>query len=110
MRIDTRESDLTILGNIGAMESSMEIKDAAEDLLFRTKAEALNINIADSCTISSTLIGFLLKIALVDRIRVSVNVGNESLFRLMEDLELTNVLNVKINSDVQQDLLSRGTL
>jgi hypothetical protein len=44
---------------------------------------------------TSTVIGFLMKLVNVDQVRVSLVVGDQRLFQLLEDLSLVQTFNVR---------------
>lgn len=94
MQIEVSGShELTIRGNIKSIDDSNRIKDTLGTL---RKGEAgILIKIPDSFSMTSTVIGFLMKLVHVDQVRVSLVVGDPRLFQLLEDLSLVQTFNVR---------------
>jgi len=93
MHIETTgPSELTIRGNIKSIEDSTRIKDA----LGAIAGEAgIQIRIPESFSLTSTVIGFLMKLVNVDKVRVTLLVGDHRLYQLLEDLSLVQPFNVR---------------
>jgi hypothetical protein len=94
MQIETSGSnELTISGNIKSIDDGKEIKDAVNTLI-SGGATTLNLKIQESFSMTSTVIGFLMKLVNIDQIRVSLVVGDQRLYQLLEDLCLIQAFNV----------------
>jgi hypothetical protein len=95
MQIETSGSnELTIRGNIKSIDDGKEIKDAVNALI-SGGATALNLKIQESFSMTSTVIGFLMKLVNIDQVRVSLVVGDQRLYHLLEDLCLIQAFNVR---------------
>ena len=55
----------------------------------------ITLKLIDSISVSSSVLGYLTKLALKDGIDISLQVGNEQLIDLLDDLNLLKVLKVK---------------
>lgn len=90
----TGVSEITILGNIQSIEDYQEIKDSVRKLTDKGQT-SITIKIPDSLSMPSSVIGFLLKLVHVDNIAISIFVGDDRLFNLLDILNLITVLKVK---------------
>lgn len=90
----TGTNELTIRGNIKSIEDSTRIKEALAAL---KKGEAgIQLKVPESFSMTSTVIGFLMKLVNVDRVRVALAVGDQRLYQLMEELSLLDTFNVSL--------------
>jgi len=88
-------NELTVVGNIKTIEDSLEIKKAIEGLLQRG-AKNIVMKIQDSFSMTSTVIGHLMKLVNIDKIPVSVQLGDQRLYQLLEDLSLVQTFNARL--------------
>ena len=88
-------NELTVVGNIKTIEDSLEIKKAIEGLLQRG-AKNIVMKIQDSFSMTSTVIGHLMKLVNIDKIPVYVQLGDQRLYQLLEDLSLLQTFNVRL--------------
>ncbi len=97
MKIDiiknTSENILNVEGIIKSSENTQSFINAIDSTLRDNKN--LTINIKDSFSVTSTVIGFLLQKVNVDKINLTINVGNDRLYELFDMLELISILNIK---------------
>jgi hypothetical protein len=97
MQIESRGSnELIISGNIKSIEDSQEIKMAIADLQ-RSGAKNVLLRIQDSFSMTSTVIGYLMKLVNIDKTPVSLVVGDPRLYQLLDELSLIQTLNVRSN-------------
>jgi hypothetical protein len=89
---------ITIKGNIKSIEDGMQIKDSIRQARAEGAA-VLELRIVDSFSMTSTVIGNLMKLVYHDKLPVSVTVGDHRLFRLMEELSLVQPLKVRLSKD-----------
>lgn len=96
MTINIKENnshiDIDISGVIKGTGHSQSIKDAINSV--EDKKKIIHLNILDSFAITSTVIGFLRKKVQVDGLKIRLNVTDDRLIELMEELNLTQPLNV----------------
>ncbi len=90
---DDQKYDVNIDGVIKSVSDSQSIKDALNSCT--DSAKAVNINISNSFSVTSSVIGFFLKKVQADNLNITINVTDDRLFELFETLNLTDILNVK---------------
>ncbi len=93
MEISTSLNIVTIKGNIKSVSNFQEIKNCVDDLI--RHQSSITIIISDSLSITSSIIGYFNKLILKDKINLSMEVGNEQLFELLDDLSLISVFKAK---------------
>jgi len=93
MQVTMSSNTLKIDGNIKSVNDYKEIKTATESLV--QVHTNIIVEIVDSLSITSSVIGYFNKIVLKDSIIVSMRVGNTQLMELLEDLNLTSVFKVR---------------
>jgi len=92
MQITSTHNSLSITGNIKSIHDFQEIKTSLEKIL--TQEKSVSINLIDSLSITSSVIGYLNKLVLKDKIELKINVGETQLIELFKDLNLTSVFNI----------------
>lgn len=93
MEIKSSSSSVTITGNIKTIADFQLIKQTI-DVIVATHRSII-INVVDSLSITSSVIGYLNKLVLKDMIGVRLNVGNEQLYDLLDDLNLVSTFKVQ---------------
>jgi hypothetical protein len=95
MQIEHKSNnDLVITGNIKSVEDSMEIKEAITALQ-KKGVKSVLLRIQDSFSMTSTVIGYLMKLVNIDKVTVSLIVGDQRLYQLLEELSLVQLFNVR---------------
>ena len=89
MEITTSGNTVTIKGNIKSVSDYQDIRSAVDDMVFNNNS--IVIHIADSLSITSSVIGYFNKLVLKDKINLSMKVGNQQLMELLDDLNLKSV-------------------
>ncbi len=84
---------LNIEGNIKSTKDFEEIEAAVEGLL--NGYESIILNITDSMSLTSSVIGYLVKVVNENGKKVYLNVGSNDLYTLLDELDLLNVFYVK---------------
>jgi len=95
MQIEHNNNELTITGNIKSIEDSIEIKKTIGDLQ-KNGARNILLKIQDSFSMTSTVIGYLMKLVNLDKIKISLIVGDHRLYQLLEELNLVQPFNVRL--------------
>jgi len=93
MNISTASNIATIQGNIKSINDFQEIKTAIDTMV--SSYETITIDIVDSLSITSSVIGYFNKLVLKDSINISMKVGNSQLLELLDDLNLTSVFKAR---------------
>ena len=93
MEINISSNDITITGNIKSVSHFQEIKNSLDRVASQHKS--IVVNISDSLSITSSVIGYFNKLILKDNIDLRMNVGNEQLMHLLDDLNLTSVFKAR---------------
>ena len=93
MDIISNSNTITIIGNIKKISDFQDIKNKIEPIV--QKSQNLTINIKDSISLTSTIIGYLNKLVLKDGINIQIIVGDTGLYELLEDLNLISTFRVK---------------
>ena len=93
MDISSSSNTITITGNIKKISDFQDIKNKIEPIV--QKNQNLTINIKDSISLTSTIIGYLNKLVLKDGINIQITVGDIGLYELLEDLNLISTFRVK---------------
>ena len=93
MEISTSSNIVTIKGNIKNISDLSDIRGVIESV--RTRYSNIILNIEDSISITSSVIGYLNKLVLKDSIRLEMNIGNKQLLDLIEELNLAETFNAK---------------
>jgi hypothetical protein len=87
-------SEVTVYGDIKSIEDYQEIKNAVKGLVSSGK-NSLVIKIPDSLSMTSSVIGFLLKLTYGDQVKIAMLVKDERLYNLLDVLNLITVFDVK---------------
>jgi len=93
MEISTSDNIVTIDGNIKSVNDFQSIKESIDSTI--NKHKYITINIIDSLSITSSVIGYLNKLVLNDGIDISMNIGNIQLIELLDDLNLSSTFKAK---------------
>ena len=84
--------DIKIEGVIKSVSDSQAIKDALNSC---GDIKSVNLEITDSFSITSSVIGFLLKKKQGDNVNLSIKVSDARIYELFQSLNLVEVLNVR---------------
>ncbi|MEI7815760.1 MAG: hypothetical protein WCI45_01090 [Desulfuromonadales bacterium] len=96
MQIELKgNNELTIAGNIKSIEDSSGIKEAI-NALQKSGPRNILLRIQDSFSMTSTVIGYLMKLVNIDKITISMIVGDQRLYQLLDELSLVKAFNVRL--------------
>ncbi|MEO5355994.1 MAG: hypothetical protein H7844_01695 [Nitrospirae bacterium YQR-1] len=87
----TGDSEVTITGHIKTIDDYLKIKDSLNSLVEKGK-NYISIKIPESVSMTSSLIGYLLKLVLENKIEIKLFIKDERLYNLLETLNLVEVL------------------
>jgi hypothetical protein len=93
MEISSSQNSVTINGNIKSINDFQDIKICLEDV--KAHHGDIVINIVDSLSMTSSVIGYFNKLVLKDGINLTLKVGNTQLMELLNDLNLSSTFNAR---------------
>ncbi len=93
MQISSSSNVATISGNIKTVSDFQEIKSTIDLMIQQHKS--ITLNITDSLSITSSVIGYFNKLVLKDKIALNMNIGNTKLIELINDLNLTSTFKAR---------------
>ncbi len=93
MEISSSANNITIIGNIKTVSDYQSIKTTVDSVSSQNKS--IIINVKDSISITSSVIGYFNKLVLKDKIDLSMKVGNPQLLSLLDDLNLKSVFKAR---------------
>lgn len=93
MEITSSSNTIDITGNIKSINNFSEIKKAVDSVV--TQHKNITINIIDSLSITSSVIGYFNKLILKDNVNIEMRVGNDQLMHLLTDLNLASTFKAR---------------
>lgn len=90
----TSATEITITGNIKTTEDYLAIRQLATDLV-SSGASALTLHILDSLSMPSAVIGFFVKLANRDKIRLTMRIQDPRLLELLDELSLVELFGAR---------------
>lgn len=93
MEITSSSSTIDITGNIKSINDFAEIKRVVDSTVAQHKS--ILINIIDSLSITSSVIGYFNKLILKDNINIEMRIGNDQLMHLITDLNLASTFKAR---------------
>ena len=93
MEISSSSNIVTITGNIKSVGDFQSIKSTVDSL--KVSHDTIVINVKDSISITSSVIGYLNKLILKDGVALSMKIHNPQLMELIEDLNLTETFKAR---------------
>jgi len=93
MEITASGNNITIVGNIKSVSDYQQIRSTIDSVV--ATSSSVTINIVDSLSITSSVIGYFNKLVLKDKIDLSMKIGNDQLMSLLDDLNLTSVFKAR---------------
>jgi hypothetical protein len=91
----TGTTELIITGNIKSIEDSIQIKEAINSIR-EAGGRNLQMRIVDSFSMTSTVIGNLIKLVHHDKVQLSITIGDPRLYDLLEELSLVQTFNARL--------------
>jgi hypothetical protein len=89
----TGPSEILIRGNIKSIENYRDIKKAVEGLVQRG-AGNITIDILESLSMTSSVIGFFVKLVSRDNVKVNMHVHDRRLYETLGELKLIDIFGV----------------
>jgi hypothetical protein len=84
---------ITIEGNIKSVSDYQSLKASIDGVI--DTEDSIVVNIKDSISMTSSIIGYFNKIILKDKINVDMTIGNAELMELIDDLNLRSLFHAK---------------
>lgn len=95
MQLDKIEGNtVSVKGNIKTAGDYQELKGYIQKIVDGGSG-SVTLNILDSTTVTSSVVGYLFKITNLNNVTVNVNVKDQRLYKIMDDLKLIDIFNVK---------------
>ncbi len=93
MDISVSSNVVTVTGNIKTVNDFQNIKTNIDAVVASQKS--IVVNLVDSLSVTSSVIGYFNKLVLKDKIDLTLGVANEQLIELLEDLSLGSLFKVR---------------
>ncbi len=90
----TGTNSFKITGEIKTISDYQTIKNQVQPLVEQGN-KSLTIVIEDAQTITSSIVGYLMKIVNLNGVKLTLTVKNQKLYKLLEDLVLLEIFNVQ---------------
>lgn len=87
--------EITVIGTIKTISDGQNIKDAVKKVFEYDNQAVVNLYIKDSFIITSSVIGFLIKLIKIDKMILHVHVKSAELYSMLEDMSLIDSMNVR---------------
>lgn len=94
MEIKVHGSQVEIKGNIKTPENYMAIKEHVQRIVDKGTND-IQFIIEDSLSMTSSVIGYLMKLVNVDKVQINMQIRDKRLIELMEELDLVRLFGVK---------------
>ncbi len=94
MEIQRQGSEIVITGNIKNTSDYQSIKDNVNALV-QSGAKSIIVKTPESFSMTSSVIGFFIKVIFQDKVSIHVYVKDDRLYSLIEDLNLIETFKVK---------------
>jgi len=89
------DSTVEIVGNIKSLEHYNMIKQTMQQLVSKG-SKHITVNVVDSLSMVSSVIGYFIKLKNLEGVDLHVNVSDERLYNLLDQLSLLSVFKVKL--------------
>ena len=94
MEIQRQGSEIVITGNIKNTSDYQSIKDNVNALV-QSGAKSIIVKTPESFSMTSSVIGFFIKVIFQDKVSIHVYLKDDRLYSLLEDLNLIETFKVK---------------
>jgi len=93
MELNVSGTRVVVKGNVKSISDFNDIKNAVDGIISTSKHVV--IELVDSISLTSSVIGYLSKLVNVDGTMIELYVGDKDLYELLSDLGLINLFRVK---------------
>lgn len=90
----TGTAEVTVLGHIKSIEDYQKIKDTVKSLVSDGN-KSIVVKIPDSMSMTSSVIGYFLKLINRDHVKISMLVKDERLYNILDAMKLIAVFDVQ---------------
>jgi adenosine deaminase len=94
IELSSENGSIQISGNIKSIDDYLAIKSSFQELVDAGHRK-IDVSFVNSVSITSSVIGFMLKLVNVDKVDLNVYAGDRKLIALMEELDLQEVFKVQ---------------
>jgi hypothetical protein len=94
-KVRSESVDVVVTGTIKTVSDTQAIKDAVLKAHTSHIDVPIRLLLQDSFIITSSLIGFLIKVIKMDHYALIVEVGSLELYEMLEDMNLIEIMNVR---------------
>lgn len=95
MELTVSGAELTITGDVKSFDDYLNIKETVKSLVFDKGLNALTIKVVNSMVITSSVIGFFIRLILKDKVKVSMYIQEEKLCELLNALNLGEIFSIR---------------
>lgn len=93
MHLRKEKNTIIVEGNIKTIQDSETLKSEIKDV--SKECDAIELVLQDSISITSSVIGFLVKLSQKDKKDITLKVTNETLYELLHDLNLHTIFHIQ---------------
>lgn len=88
------ENTIEIVGNVKTIEDYEQIKEVIDSMV-NNGIKDINFKLLDSFSLTSSVIGYLIKIINLEGVRLTTYISDERLMKLLNSLNLVTLFNVR---------------
>ncbi|MEF3254549.1 MAG: hypothetical protein K6348_03140 [Deferribacterales bacterium] len=85
---------INIYGNISSIDDYAKIRDFIKDVI-DSGNNIITIKILDSKTVTSSLLGYFMKLVNHDKIKITLEVVSQELYNSLSAMHLVDIFNIK---------------
>lgn len=89
-----KDGEISISGNIKTITDYQDIKRVVKEQMEKG-INSIDVKIVESFSITSSVVGFFLKVINKDKVQLNLYVKDDRLFKILNDLNLIELFNVK---------------
>ncbi len=88
------ENTIELIGNVKTIEDYEQIKEVIDSMV-NNGIKDINFKLLDSFSLTSSVIGYLIKIINLEGVRLTTYISDERLMKLLNSLNLVTLFNVR---------------
>jgi len=90
----TGTAEVTVLGHIKSIEDYQKIKDTVKGIV-NSGNKSIVVKLPDSISMTSSVIGFFLKLINADHVKITMLVKDDRLYGILDAMKLITVFDVQ---------------